>query len=420
MKKFKEWLLKDWWLKIVSVFLAIVIWFVWIQIENPTIPKDFSNIKVQIINEEALDPEKKVWDILDGDTVRVTVTAPKTVINSLSSADIIAEADASKIVDGKIPISLRLAGDMTYDSLTSSKDSVTLSIEDRARKYVRIIKNTTGEVAENCKFGGVTMDLNMIEINGPKSDIDMVSYGQVNINIDGVSESVSANIEIELYDASNNVLNLSTITKQSDYVHVDVNILETKQVAVYASKTGEPAPGYLYTGNLEVYPETVTLAGTHAALLSLSRINITTPIDITDADADVEKEVDLSQYVPTNVQFADDDFDKTVTVKVFIEPEEEKTVTFPADGITLTNVPDGYDIEIAPSIVSVTISGLKSNIEGIDALTIGKTVDVAAFMDNNDISELDEGDYHMPISLGLSSSINIKKGAEVKVTVKKK
>ena len=147
MKKFKEWLLKDWWLKIVSVFLAIVIWFVWIQIENPTIPKDFSNVKVQIINEEALQPEKKVWDILDGDTVRVTVTAPKTVINSLSSADIIAEADATKIEDGKIPISLRLAGDMTYDSLTSSKDSVTLSIEDRARKYVRIIKNTTGEVA---------------------------------------------------------------------------------------------------------------------------------------------------------------------------------------------------------------------------------------------------------------------------------
>ena len=119
MKKFKDWLLKDLWLKVVSIFLAIVIWFVWIQIENPTIPKDYANIKVNIINQEELNPEKKVWEVLDNsDTVKVTVTAPKTVINSLTSSDIIAEADASKMVDNEIPITLRLAGDPSYDSIT--------------------------------------------------------------------------------------------------------------------------------------------------------------------------------------------------------------------------------------------------------------------------------------------------------------
>ena len=64
MKKFKEWLLKDWGLKIISVILAVLIWFLWIQIENPTKSKDFSNIKVTITNEDELDLESKVYKVL--------------------------------------------------------------------------------------------------------------------------------------------------------------------------------------------------------------------------------------------------------------------------------------------------------------------------------------------------------------------
>ncbi|MCR4618648.1 MAG: hypothetical protein K5669_10770 [Lachnospiraceae bacterium] len=420
MKKVKDWLLKDIWLKVVSVLLAIVIWFVWIQIENPTISKDFTGVKVQITNEEALDPERKVWEVLDNtDTLRVTVTAPKTVINGLSSDDIIAEADATKLSDGTIPISLRLFGDLTYDSLTANRENITISLEDRVRRYVRIIKNTTGEVAEGCKFGGVTMDLNMIEITGPKSDVESVSYGQVNIDIDGVSESLSANIEIELCDSSNNVLNLSSVTKQSDYVHVDVNILETKNIPVYASKTGEPAEGYLYAGDIEITPELVSVAGSHANLSTISRISITEPVDITGATGDVEKTVDISQYLPDGVQFTDDDFDKNVVVKILVEPEEEKNLSFSSQSVTFTNVPSDCSLETAASTIHVVLKGLSSDLENITEDTLGRTIDVAEFMDNNDIAELEEGEYEMPVTLGVSSSVTVETIPIVKVIVKK-
>ena len=349
MKRVRDWLLKDWWLKIVSLILAVVIWFVWIQIENPTISKDYSNVKVSIINESELNPDKKVWEILNNsDTLRVTVTAPKTVINGLTSDDIIAEADASKMKDNEIPITLRLASDVTYDSLVSNHDSLSLAIEDRVRRYVRIVQRTSGEVAEGYKFGGVTMDLNMIEITGPKSDVDKVSYGQIDIDIDGVSESLSANIEIELYDAENNALNLSSLTKQSEYVHVEVNILETKRVPIYASKMGTPAEGYIYARNLEVAPETILLAGTKSSLQSISRINITDPVDISGAEGDVEAAIDITPYLPENVSFADDDFDGYVKVTVFVEPEVSQSFAVSPDSVQIVNIPDGYTFTIEP------------------------------------------------------------------------
>ncbi len=420
MKKFRDWLLKDLWLKVVSIFLAIVIWFVWIQIENPTIPKDYANIKVNIINQDELNPEKKVWEVLDNsDTVKVTVTAPKTVINSLTAADIIAEADASKMVDNEIPISLRLAGDPSYDSLTPNHDTVSLAIEDRERRYVRITRNVYGETAENYKYGGVTMDLNMIEITGPKSAIESVSYGRVDINIDGVSESLSANIEIELYDASNNLVNLPSITKQSDYVHVEVIVLETKTIPVYASKTGDPAEGYLYAKNLEITPAMVRVAGSAADLQSLSRINITEPIDISGATGDVTEKVDITPYLPDNIVFADDDFDGLVDVTVFVEPEETKTMIINPYDISMINIPDGYELERENGLITVELSGLSSDLEDITEESVGKTVDVAEWMDNNGIKKLEEGYYLLPISLGVNSSVKIDNEPKIGVAISK-
>ncbi len=420
MKKFKDWLLKDWWLKLVSIFLAIVIWFVWIQIENPTIPKDYSNIKVSIINQEYLNPDKKVWEVLDkSDTVKVTVTAPKTVINSLNASDIIAEADASKMVDNEIPITLRLAGDPSYDSITPNHDTVSLSIEDRERRYVKITKTVHGETAADYKFGGVSMDLNMIEITGPKSAIESVSYGAVDVDIDGVSESVSANIEIELYDEQNNIINLPSITKQADYVHVEVIILETKTIPIYASKIGDAAEGFLYAKNLTVKPEVIKVAGTAADLQSLSRINITDPIDISGAMGDVTATVDITPYLPENIVFADEDFDGMVDVTIYVEPEEQKIITVSPPDVSFINIPDGYDLTAGNGTISVQLSGLSSDLEDINSENVGKTIDVAEWMDNIGLKKLQEGEYLMPLTIGVSSSIKIENEPMVSVTVTK-
>ena len=420
MKKFKDWLVKDWWLKLISLLLSFIIWFVWIQIENPSIPKDFMNVRVSFVNEDAFDSDNKVFAVLDkSDIVKVTVTAPKSVINNISVSDIVAEADFSKMVDGVIPISFGLANSTNYDSVIGNHDTVQLSIEDRARKYVSLVTYTEGEVAENHLYNGVTLDQNMIEISGPRSAVDTVSYAGVSINIDGASESISANMEISLYDSTNKVVNNSAITKQSDAVHVAVEILETKDVIVYAAKTGIPADGYVYTGNLDVTPAMVKLAGKPRDLSGVSRIMISEPVDITDATSDVSREYDLAQYLPSGVMFADSEFDGLATVTIHVESTSGKSVSINPESIKIVNAPADANISVAPVAqnIKITVEGLQSDLDSFTEDNVVATIDVGAWMIENDMTTLSKGSYSMPVTIETSGSITATQNIAVKVNV---
>ena len=420
MKKFKEWLIKDWWLKIVSLALSFILWFVWIQIENPTDTKEFANIKVTFTNTDSFDVDNKVYEVLDGsDVVKVVVTAPKSVINNISSADIIAEADVSKMANGQIPISYSLANASSYDKVVGSGETVNLSIEDRARKYVSLITFTEGEVAENHLFNGVVLDQNMIEISGPQSAVDKVNYAAVNINIDGAKESISANMEISLYDQSNKLVNLSTITKQSDSVHVSVEILETKLVTVYAGKVGIPADGYLYADDIDISPAQIQIAGLSRDLTGISRITISDPIDITDAEGNVTRDYDLTKYLPRNVIFANPDYDGSAIVTAKVEPKSARSFNISTGNIKLINVPQDVNMKVSPIAdrIRVNIEGLQSDIDALSDDKITATIDVGAWMADNHITSFNQKSYQMPMTVNLTGSLEVNQIMTVNVVI---
>lgn len=421
MKKVKNWLLKDWWLKVLSVILAFIIWFMWVQMEDPTISKDFSNIKVSVLNEGTLDYDSKVYSVLsNSDTVRVTVTAPKSVVNSISSSDILAEADASKInAEGEIPITYSLSNSASYESLVGNHDTLIYSVEDRIRKYVSLVPFYTGEVAENFLFNGVTLDQNMIEVSGPQSAVEQVSYAGITIDVTGASASISANMEIKLYDAGNAELNLSSITKQSESVHVSAEILATKNVVIYASKSGIPANGYLYGKDISISPGMITVAGNSKDLASFSKIVISEPIDISGADSTVEEIVDLNQYLPDDLIFADADFDGLVTVTVAVEPIAEKNVTIPKDNISIINAPVDRNIEITSVLdnIVVTVNGLESDLEPLGAENFSAIIDIEEWMNDSEMEKLDNGAHKVPVKITTLADATVVQNVYVTIVV---
>lgn len=65
-------------LKLMSVILAVVLWFLVVMINNPKDSVTFSGIPVTLVNTELLDKENKVYEVENNtDRVRVTVEAPK-------------------------------------------------------------------------------------------------------------------------------------------------------------------------------------------------------------------------------------------------------------------------------------------------------------------------------------------------------
>ena len=64
-------------LKLASLVLAFVLWFLVAQIYDPKDTVTFNNIQVRLINTDLLEQEGKVYEVLDNSNlVRVTVTGP--------------------------------------------------------------------------------------------------------------------------------------------------------------------------------------------------------------------------------------------------------------------------------------------------------------------------------------------------------
>jgi YbbR domain-containing protein len=409
MKKLKSLILNNLLLKIVSVILAVLLWLVVAQVNDPTRSKSFSGVEVTLINTDLLDQENKVYEILDNtDTVRVTVRAPQSVLERIQNSDIVAEADVSKLTDiNTIAISYYISTDGSVESVSGDHDSVRLSVEDKASRYISLSANIEGEPAEDRMVGAVSLDQNMIEISGPQSSVSQVRNARVNIDVTDVSSSLSANMEIVLYDAEGNELNLSNIKKQTNYVKVSVEILTTKSVPIYATRTGSPASGYLYNGQLSVSPETVLLAGSSQVMNTVSRLTITDPVDISGATADVQQNFELKNYLPVGTSLADSDFSGVATVTVPVEAAVSTTLTVDAENLELTGVPEGVDAKLAGGSYVIYVSGLASELETLKDTTITGSVKVDEWMKDEELEELTPGTHLVPATISLGGSATL-------------
>lgn len=380
LKRLGKTLTNNIWLKVLALVLAFVLWVLVAQINNPVRTLTYNNVKVTLVGTDVLDAEGKVYQVLDNtDTAKVTVRAPESIISSITAADISAVADLSHISeDGTVPIVYSLD---RAESIIADHDTLSVSVENRITKYVNITWKTIGSVGEGCVQGKVNLERNRIEVTGPESAVNRVTYAQVTIDLDDAVKTISADMEIVLYDAKGNRVESDMIVKQTDYVTTTVTVLSTKTVPIYASATGEPAAGYVFTGDINVSPETVTIAGDTSVLNTITRIEITDPVDIASAKNNITAAYNLSKYLPAGVSFEDPDFDDEVFVTAYVERKVEKTLTVAVDHFALTDIPEGYEAEIAAEEdVSVRLTGLETELNAISAESLRGVIEVDSYL----------------------------------------
>ena len=195
-------------LKLASVFLAVVLWLVVNAINNPTVPQGYYNIPVKLLNTDLITKSGQVYEVMDGTDVisRVTVRAPRSVINQLKEENIIATADVNDI-SSLDTIAIKLSTDRfgrDINSITGSIDTVKLKIENEKSKSLALKTTTSGQIADGYLIGDITPDQNLVRISGPESVIEQIVKAQVDIDISGMTSDIVTNAEIKLYDSENN------------------------------------------------------------------------------------------------------------------------------------------------------------------------------------------------------------------------
>lgn len=412
-------------LKLASLVLAFVLWFLVAQIYDPKDTVTFNNIQVRLINTELLDEEGKVYEVLDNSNlVRVTVTGPQSIVKSeLRRSDIVAEADMSKLTDINTIAITYYCENVSNDSveIKGNHDSVRLNVEDRTSKWIKLESNTIGEVASGYMIGNVTLDQTNIEVTGPKSAISQVDHAGVDINVTDSTSSLSANVDIKLYDADGNELTLESVKKNVNSAHMTVEVLATKEVPVEIEYMGVPEDGYMATGEVESSVPTVRIAGTASALVGISAITVPEErMNITGQSGDLVDIINLKEYLPSNVRLANKSFDGKITATVYIEPIDTKDLTIPADNISITGVPDGMEAEVTSTAeeYNITVSGLTRDVSILRDSSVTGVLDLNQWMEDNGLEELTPGNYTIPVTFNLSENITVDTDVNIHIRLK--
>lgn len=412
-------------LKLASLLLAFVLWFLVAQIYDPKDTVTFNNIQVRLINTELLDEEGKVYEVLDNSNlVRVTVTGPQSIVKSeLRRSDIVAEADMSKLTDINTIAITYYCENISNDSveIKGNHDSVRLNVEDKTSKWIKLESNTIGDVASGYMIGNVTLDQTNIEVTGPKSAISQVDHAGVDINVTDSTTSLSANVDIKLYDADDNELVLESVKKNVDSAYMTVEVLATKEVPVEIEYMGVPEDGYMATGEVESSVPTVRIAGTVSTLVGISAITVPEDrMNITGQSDNLVDIINLKEYLPANVRLADKSFDGKITATVYIEPIVSKDLTVAEENISVTGVPDGMEAEITSTAeeYNITVSGLSRDVSILHDSSVTGILNLTQWMEDNGVEELTPGTYTIPVTFNLAEDITVVPDINIHIRLK--
>lgn len=399
---------KNWGLKLVSFVFAVMLWFIITNINDPVSPLEVSGIPVTIKNGELITDKGQIYEVLDGtDRIdKVVIRAPRSIIDTLSASNVIAEADMNDLTSLNT-ISIRLSTNKYNDkieSITGSIDSVKLNIENKQTRSFPIRPNVTGEIKEGYMVGNISTEQNLIRVSGPESVVSQIARAQAEVDISGFTSNIGTDSDIRLYNEEGVEIRSRIIEKNISKVRINVEILEQKTVPVIYTVSGVPADGFRTTGEITGSRSSVVIAGKSDTLRNIAAIEVPEgAIDVTGARETVETMVDLQQYLPEGIILAEEGFDGKVSVAVRVEQERRQTVSVAVEDIAVTGVPAGYTATVAEpdERYSYVLVGLASDLGEINVNELEVYVDAEAWFSEETNTEPENGYYRMPLSVKL-------------------
>lgn len=409
-------------LKILAVVFSILLWLISMSINDPVEEKTFRNLNVEMKNTQLLSDEGKTWQVLDEtDTVSVTVRANRSVLDNISSADISVTADFAELsITNAVPINVSINRYVSnqIQELDPNIDNVKLEVEDKIERQFVINVVQHGEPADGYIVSRIiTTDGNAMRISGPKSIVSTVAQAVVDVEVTDLTDNINITEKIHLLDSEGNEINSSRITRSVTTSNIAVTILATKQVPLVFQTMGEPAEGYAATGDISYAPAEILIAGKEAVLAVVPEITIpASELDLTGATENLVKLIDIRGYLPTNVSLANADgeeFNGKAAVTVAVEALREITVPVNKEAMQFVNVPEGFVVK--PEIsgrLPVRLLALQKDLDAFDRDNLVGVVDIAAWMNENEITELQEGvidveaDFLLPEEIELVNHVS--------------
>lgn len=403
-------------LKILAFLVAFMLWIMVVNIDDPVTHKTFPEIPVSVINEEVLAnaQQPQTYQIMDNtQMVDVTVTAKRKTLNKIKGRDIIAVADIKELtLDTQIPIDITINGfEDRYDSAQANPRNLQIKLEDEETKRFPIVPTTTGTVRDGFVLGDIQAMPEKVSIRGPKSVIAEISRVEASVSVSGLSKNAILDSELVLYDSNNNVIDQNLLSNNlgTEGVGVSVQILNTKNIPLeFDTSLIKTARGYEFTG-ITYEPQTIQISGERDEISNITSLRVPDEaLDISNIKEKTEKVIDVSEYLPDNIQLADENAG-SVVVTISVEKDGTKSYDITVGSVIINNLSEELTMSYATAdMLELQVRGPKEVLENL-SLEQAISIDLKNYTT--------DGTFDVPVSVKLPEGCFLEKNVKVRVVL---
>lgn len=409
----KKKLTNNFWMKLLSVGIAIVFWFVIINSEDPVESRVFKNVPVQILNEDLVLEREKVLEVLSGEAVDVVLEGRRSELDHLADEDIVAVADLSEVsFMNTVLIRAEVPAYPDVTVLNNGDNVMKLLFDDYVTERFSFTVDTIGEPMEGHYVGDALPSPNIIQISGAKTVLDKIKEVVLAVDVSGRSVDFVTTAMPKVYDMNGDEIAASKLTLQAEAVTVNVPILTSKSLRVRVNTVGEVAEGYeILPENIAFQPELVRVAGSKEELNELGYY-LTLDVDVSGLTGTIEKNIQVSSVLDDTLGSLRVVDTQMVAVKVKATPYVEKELEIPVSAIELRNLGSGLSAELLQ--VSTVSVRLKCKAARAPLLTVDGLKPYV------DLSGCTVGTYALPLCMELPSKVSWEEEWKLAVLVKRK
>ena len=413
-------------LKLISVLVAIVIWYVVVDINDPVETSTYS-VKITVENEAYIASGKEIYHIDDSNkTVSVAIRANRSTLRKIKEDDITVIADLTQIVDmDREPVMVPLTAEckgVTRNNITLSRTTIPITIESIATKTFAVAVDTGESVpSEEYEVGRLTASPDQVVINGPESIINQIDTAVARIDVTGMTIDGTRDAKLILLGKDQSEISEDTIQDDLTFAGGTPNVTvfvelwrRRSDVALDVQYLGIPAPGY-HVESITVTPDTVTVVGDNQAMLQLTQDGnvIHTPpelVTVENAAEDVVAEIRLSEILPENMRLARNTAEEA-TVTAAIRSDETKELVIDVDNIEVLNLDPNLAVSYGQAELTLRVKGSGANFDELTAENIGASIDLEGLI---------AGDMTVPVTFTLPSGVTVDEAVSLNISLKEK
>ena len=367
--------------KLGSFLLALVIslglWLYVVNYINTTHEQTLYNVSVGLEGKSMLTERGFMILSEDEHRVNITVSGSRQDVSKINAGNIQLVADLSKIEEPgehKLTYNVIYPGDVPTGAVSSQKDPdrVTVVVARKKTKEIPVTVTYEGDVpADYIKdTAALELDHSYVEITGPEDVVDQIDHADITIDCTGRTESIYESFRYVLQDQHNEPVDAGWITTNVSEVRVYLPVVMVKKLPLTVTLV-DGGGATEATTKLTVDPAYISISGSETALAAMEELNLGI-IELAQITEDQTLTFDIT--LPEGVTNVSNLPTATVTISFPKLATREFTIT----EFEQVNLAPGMKWETLTKQLTITVRGLKSEVQRLNAADIIARVDLGA------------------------------------------